>query len=606
MADIFSAGSTPPGPFRWVDAADQAYASAYRNTYDYSQATVSVDIPERATRFAGIIEATGLKPNFAYQLKLHGDPSRVSNEWIGYAGRWWQESWNGSSWGSGQNLNSKGNGSFPNPNDLVYQSRRDIANASSPTGKQYRFQGYLLVDYFITDENGDATVSFEANSYHVLWKTTQRGRASGDGPTVTGSFDPDPAQAAYDAEFAAKSVSIFGEWERLPATDVLLPDGEYGASLILTEESFHGSGGTYAGFWASAMSAWLEFRIGAGPELASFSATPTRGGLAQITPDRDVSVQLTASAGASGWWIGESEKEPGSGWLDDAPTSYTITGEPGPIALYARVRDDSGSISDPLSTQLTFEPAREFSVSLGGETLVLGQWSGATAQFDAGFDVDAELNAALWLGDGLAADYRSTGDGHWQLRVDQPGEISWSMDSIEPGEWLLLQALVDGVPSDAPQAMNPAGSFQVAAGDFILMLGYPESVDLSTKPGWRLFGCSVYTPLSTASAFPDVEVWRWAGGYEHCLGSDGLVPGHGYWTYSDGPIPALRGIVAPTAVSLIAGWNLVAVAESATLESPVIDAIWGWHGHFRRASILLPGQAYWVHASEDAIVAPGN
>jgi len=63
---------------------------------------------------------------------------------------------------------------IPNPNDNLYFARRDIPDATSPTGLRYKFTGYLVFDYFITDENGDAIVSFETDSsYHVLWKTSQ-------------------------------------------------------------------------------------------------------------------------------------------------------------------------------------------------------------------------------------------------------------------------------------------------------------------------------------------------------------------------------------------------------------------------------------------------
>ena len=84
-----------------------------------------------------------------------GTPGTPSNERIGLAGRWWQEEWNGSEWINGQNLNDRGDGSFPNPNDLVYFAHRD--------DDQYRYTGYLVFDYFITDEDGNALVSFEAN-----------------------------------------------------------------------------------------------------------------------------------------------------------------------------------------------------------------------------------------------------------------------------------------------------------------------------------------------------------------------------------------------------------------------------------------------------------
>jgi hypothetical protein len=604
FADIFSAGTTPPGPFRWVDAADQAYAGNYRNSYDYTQSTVDVTFAKRAARFAGTLEATGLKPNFAYQLKLHGDPSRDSNEWIGYAGRWWQESWNGSSWGSGQNLNSKGNGSFPNPNDLVYQSRRDIANASSPTGKQYRYQGYLLVSYFLTDETGSATVNFEVDSsYHVLWKTTQRSRTASDGPLDTASFDPGPEQDAYDANFAAKSVSIFGEWERLPAGGILLPDGDYGASLILTEESFHGSGGTYAGFWASAMSAWIEFSIGAGPEVTEFSVSPTRGAIGGPVADRELMVQFTASDGVDAWWIGESAEEPADGWLDTAPTDYQIVGTPGPITLYARVRDDSGSVSDAVTAQLLFEPPIELSVNLAGDQVILGQWSGASPQFDVGFDRSAEPGATLWLADNLARDYRPHGGSNWELKVNEPGDLSWDRSQTDLAQWLLLQPIVDGVPSSPPQAMQPGGQLQVSPGNFLIMLGLPQALDLPADSGWRLIGGSVHTPAGTTSLLPGADVWRWAQGYEACLPSDGLRPGEGYWTHG-AQTSQLLGLVAPMPVRLKVGWNLVAVAESAHLQADVIEAIWGWQGHFRRAEVLEPGQAYWVHASAEAIVQP--
>jgi hypothetical protein len=136
---------------------------------------------------------------------------------IGLAGRWWQEEWDGSQWTGGQNLNTKGDGSSPNPNDLLYFARRDDPDTTSPTGLNYRYTGYLVCDYFITDENGDALLDFEANSsYHVLWNTVQLSHTSNDGPEKSATFNPDPAQTAYDTDFDESTITIFGEWERLP------------------------------------------------------------------------------------------------------------------------------------------------------------------------------------------------------------------------------------------------------------------------------------------------------------------------------------------------------------------------------------------------------
>lgn len=264
LEDIDSGTTSPTGQYRWLDVADQPYAAAYRDSYDYTQAYVQIDYLTNTTALHGALTATNLKPNFAYQLKLVGTPGTSCNESIGLTGRWWQEEWNGTAWANGQNLNNKGDGSFPNPNDLVYFERRDIndTTGTSPTGRRYRYTAYLVFDYFITDANGDATIYFKASSsYHVLFKTSQRGHTDHDGPLKTTTFEIALPHYAYDTSYPQTTVSIFGEWERLPVGGVTLPQGTYEAAFILTEESFHGSGGTYAGCWAAAMGAAAEFTI---------------------------------------------------------------------------------------------------------------------------------------------------------------------------------------------------------------------------------------------------------------------------------------------------------------------------------------------------------
>jgi hypothetical protein len=204
--------------------------------------------------------AQNLKPNFAYQVKLVGTPGTADNELIGLAGRWWQEEWDGIAWVNGQNLNDKGDGSSPNPNDNTYYARKSITDGTSPTGLHYRFTGYLLFGYFITDSNGDATFYFETGgSYHVLWKTSQRARTGDDGPLRTVTFDP-TISTAYDTDYPSSTVSIFGEWERLPMGSVNLAPGNYHCQIVLTEESFHGTG-PLEGNWAAAMSTNISFTI---------------------------------------------------------------------------------------------------------------------------------------------------------------------------------------------------------------------------------------------------------------------------------------------------------------------------------------------------------
>jgi len=262
LVDIDSGQPDPTGNYRWMDAADQVYSAGYQDDYDYTQATVQVRFFTGETTFHGDLIADNLKPHFAYQIKIAGIAGTPSNEAIGLTGRWWQEEWNGSEWSGGQNLNNKGDGSSPSPNDDVYFARRDIPDPTSPTGLRYRYTAYLVFDYFITDEHGRAAMLFQADSsYHVLWKTSQRGHTASDGPIKMASFDvalPDPV-SAYDVDYPATSVSVFGEWERLPVGGVTLPPESYEADFILTEESFHGSG--LAGGWAAAMGAPVSFEV---------------------------------------------------------------------------------------------------------------------------------------------------------------------------------------------------------------------------------------------------------------------------------------------------------------------------------------------------------
>ena len=262
LADIDSGQTSPTGQYRWMDVAGQLYSVAYRESYNYTQADVTMQFFPEGIRFRGYLIADNLKPHFTYQVKLVGIPGTPSNERIGLTGRWWQEEWNGTAWSSGQNLNNKGDGTSPNPNDAVYFSRRDTADPTSPTGYRYRYVGYLPFDYFTTDETGKTLLAFEQGSaYHVLWKTTQRARTALDGPEKPTTFDvelPDPA-GAYDVDYPGATVTVFGEWERLPVGGVTLPPGVYEADFILTEESFHGSG--LAGGWAAAMGVRIGFEI---------------------------------------------------------------------------------------------------------------------------------------------------------------------------------------------------------------------------------------------------------------------------------------------------------------------------------------------------------
>ncbi len=263
------------GAFRWKDVAGNLYSAAYRDAYQYAQASVVITYGTEGGILRGRLSARNLKPNFAYQLKLIGLPEvdPAANKDLGFSGRWWKEdwdgvAWNGIEWVNGSNLNDKGSGRFPSPNDIAYLSMRDLSEPTSPTGRKHRFTGYRLFDYLVTDSEGRATLDFAVRrTYHVLWKTSQLAPFACDGPVKTHAFDPQPG-FAYDVDHPAATVSIFGEWERLPAHDQPLPPGSYILEFLLTEESFHDSG--LGGAWAHAGHGEARFTI---PSVAARHAS---------------------------------------------------------------------------------------------------------------------------------------------------------------------------------------------------------------------------------------------------------------------------------------------------------------------------------------------
>jgi hypothetical protein len=96
----------------------------------------------------------------------------------------------------------------------------------------------------------------------VLFKITQRTPTSDDGVVKTARFKVNAKSSpAYDDYFGWATVGVFGQFEPLPVGGKYPAAGLYDCQFILTEESFHGDGGSYAGNWAAAMGAPISFDI---------------------------------------------------------------------------------------------------------------------------------------------------------------------------------------------------------------------------------------------------------------------------------------------------------------------------------------------------------
>jgi hypothetical protein len=226
--------------------------------YEGGQVRLTYDKAPAVPYFVGRIAATGLKPNFAYQLKLMGKPERGSRGWgglgddwaneqLGKVGRWWTDD------------NQSGQTNF---SDTTYDQYYKYA----PTGSQTSIYGYLYMGVFVTDSKGNASIDFTGkSSYHITWAGWQntnlkhvedyRSSTLGGFPVrgyLTSSIPT--IYYAYGSSAPSTSIRLFYEYEAgRPQNNVQLPVGKYRCRLLLTEESFHSNHLAYGGNWKSVL-----------------------------------------------------------------------------------------------------------------------------------------------------------------------------------------------------------------------------------------------------------------------------------------------------------------------------------------------------------------
>ena len=231
-----------PGNQRWKDIAGNMYELApdmSPGSLDYANASVVVDYGVIGHQLTGTVTGTGLKPNFAYQLKLEGSSDAWTKTTLSAIGR------------------------------------------TTDDGTT----GYLPFGFIVTDNSGNVSASFVTDSsFHVLYRTAGSGGygigspGANDGSVSNYTFDPNPSSPWYDVDYPESTVGIYGMWEpgrALPGT-LQLPDGPYIGHFVLTEESFHDASGTFhlywgiwsgapGGSWASPFKGDINFNVPAVP-----------------------------------------------------------------------------------------------------------------------------------------------------------------------------------------------------------------------------------------------------------------------------------------------------------------------------------------------------
>ena len=243
---------------RWRDLAGSPYAEGFRDEQFYDRGErshVAVTWAERGATFSGTLKAAGLKPNFAYQMKLTGrvpatgerrppapdrDPEGGASWQLGHNGRWLCQT-------CGSNVSDAELRAHVKRGHLVY--------------------GYLLFDFFITDADGNATRPFALDSsYHVLWRTDQREPPRADSPVVWHPITRGPWGYLLDAPAAGETVGVFaeGEPDRPGPGRARLPAGSYPVRFNITEESFHANlsyDEEHGGFWAQVLESDIAFVV---------------------------------------------------------------------------------------------------------------------------------------------------------------------------------------------------------------------------------------------------------------------------------------------------------------------------------------------------------
>jgi len=244
---------------RWRDIEGQLYGASFRSSFLYgSSGSVVVEWVDGNQILTGTLTATSVKPNFAYQMKLVGrapitsatappDPETNAEGWaswqLGTHGRWWDQT------------------------DQWNLSDAELPGALAAGHDVVR---YLVMGFFVTDRDGNATQPFLLDSsYHVLWRTDQWTPTSGDSAVVNHPIWRGLWGYLEDPPVEGSTVGIYAEGEPdRPAPGTLaMPYGVYPITFNITEESFHDNMGyptitlPYGGFWGQVLQGDLTFQM---------------------------------------------------------------------------------------------------------------------------------------------------------------------------------------------------------------------------------------------------------------------------------------------------------------------------------------------------------
>lgn len=244
------------GNERFLDVANRAFSREFVAGFSYTDPSLACPVVEleycrRAETFTGRLRAQGLKPHFAYQVKLRGDPKtdNLAFERIGRLGRW-------------RKLGSR----LTNFSDAEVDAAPDRS----------AYESYIFFDVLITDEHGNATKDLYLDStLHVLFNQPNQGSPKGvDSRPMPVPFTNTASALYANPKPSVPTQFVYAQTEagsngqvRPDIGDAFLPTGTYQARLSLVEETFHGYGD--GGFWPTVMECDVAFEVLAQPRPPS-------------------------------------------------------------------------------------------------------------------------------------------------------------------------------------------------------------------------------------------------------------------------------------------------------------------------------------------------
>lgn len=325
-----------------------------------------------------------------------------------------------------------------------------------------------------------------------------------------------------------------------------------------------------------------------------------------------------------------------AGWTASHSSLLSMLGDMSAMATTFTMRDQAATLTatygyvDPVWTvPLTVVGAAPSTLTIGMHLAATDGWDpdldfacaapgpGQACLAPTGLSLSTDLHAPAQTADFLLVAHAAEGTA---------ATVSWDLAGLPAGKRLTLYEvrLDNPVPNHVgrtrightAQDMAVVSSIEIPAGEtrsYVLRYGSEQVYDLPLVRGWNLVSLPI-EPVAPAvdavlgaAAAPGRAVWTLAD--QRYVAVAEMHACAGYWVYApESTVRLVAGTtVAPAGLALRAGWNICATTVPCRLpaDPSIHGAILLWNAkelRYEVATDLLPGRAYLLDASDDAVV----